>query len=74
MFVCKTKRYDMNYRNKILTPKEVSQYIGIGIHTLALYRIYGNGPKYLKLGRVVRYKLGDILDWIDRESEQNRHA
>ena len=64
----------MNYRNKILTPKELSKYMGIAIHTLALYRIYGNGPKYLKLGHIIRYRLGDVLDWVDRKAEENMHA
>lgn len=64
----------MNDRNKIFTPKELSEYMGIAIHTLALYRLYGTGPKYLKLGRIIRYKLGDVLDWIDRISEENEHA
>ena len=52
----------MQERNRIFTTEELSEYIGIAVHTLALYRLYGNGPKYLKLGRVIRYKLGDGLD------------
>lgn len=64
----------MQERNRIFTTEELSEYIGIAVHTLALYRLYGSGPKYLKLGRVIRYKLGDVLDWIDQKTEENPHA
>jgi predicted DNA-binding transcriptional regulator AlpA len=64
----------MQERNRIFSPQGLSEYMGIAVHTLALYRLYGTGPKYLKLGHIVRYKLGDVLDWIDQKSEENAHA
>ena len=31
---------------------------------LADWRHQGRGPKYLKFGRSIRYRVGDIHDWI----------
>jgi hypothetical protein len=43
---------------------------GISVHTLRKYRSQGRGPKYLKLGdgprAAVRYRWGDILEWLAR--------
>ena len=32
--------------------------------TLAKMRIAGGGPRYLKFGRAVRYRLSDLQAWI----------
>ena len=63
----------MTNPNKILTTKQLAKYLGIAPYTLSQYRICGTGPKYLKLGRIVRYRLGDVLEWFDAKSEQNAH-
>jgi predicted DNA-binding transcriptional regulator AlpA len=28
-------------------------------------RVTGSGPKFIKLGRSVRYRKGDVLDWLE---------
>ena len=56
--------------NKLLTVKELSEYLGISDETLRKYRMRGNGPKYLKLGRAVRYKLEDVLEWLDSQTRE----
>lgn len=57
--------------HKLLTVKALSQYLGISEDTLSKYRTKGTGPKYLKLGRVIRYKLSDVHEWIE-EKIQNQ--
>ena len=54
---------------KLLTVRELSDYLGISDETLRKSRMKKLGPKYLKLGRVVRYKLDDVLEWIDAQTK-----
>jgi len=34
--------------------------------TLANLRTYGRGPAYVRLGRLVRYQVADLEEWIER--------
>jgi hypothetical protein len=51
----------------LLTPAQVSESIGLGVHVLQNWRNTDIGPPYTKLttgpqGRV-RYRLEDVLEW-----------
>lgn len=67
---------------KLLTTKEVAALTGLSASFFHKRRIYGGGPKFLRLtstGRIgaIRYRLPDILDWLaSREcnTEGGRHA
>jgi predicted DNA-binding transcriptional regulator AlpA len=47
-----------------LTTQDASAYVGVSHHTLACWRRGGDGPPYLRLGRVVRYVRADLDAWI----------
>ena len=36
----------------------------IAVQTLAIWRCHGDGPKFLKVGRLVRYRQRDLDDWL----------
>ena len=38
--------------------------IGLSRSTLEKLRVYGGGPPYLKLGRLVRYRAHDLDTWL----------
>ncbi len=44
----------------VLTTRQAAQYLGLSISTLNKWRCYGFGPKYLKLGRAVRYRQEEL--------------
>ncbi len=46
---------------KYLNPKEVEATYGINTGTLANWRLYGKGPAYSKVGRLIRYEVS-LLD------------
>ena len=50
---------------KLLTPEEVSELLGVAPHTLAVWRSEGryNLP-YMKTGRLVRYQEKDVERFI----------
>ena len=43
-----------------LTTREAARYLGLAVSTLNKWRCYGSGPKYLKLGRAVRYRQDEL--------------
>jgi hypothetical protein len=53
-----TKRY--------LTPLEVEKFIGRKLQTLANERHQGRGIPYYKVGSSVRYKLADVISFMER--------
>lgn len=39
--------------------------LGISRRFLEIAAVKGNGPPFIKIGRLVRYRVGDLLDWIE---------
>lgn len=50
---------------EILTEQEVAPLLGLCPGTLRSWRSKGKGPKYLKLEGAVRYRLADILKFME---------
>lgn len=46
--------------NTVLNTKEAAKYLRLSASTLNRWRCYGTGPKYLKLGRAVRYQQNEL--------------
>lgn len=55
----------------ILTNKEAADYLKMSPRTLTNWRLKGEGPRYFHLTdnpkSPVRYRLQDILDWIEEQ-------
>ena len=49
----------------LLTEKEVQENYKINVNTLQRNRSVGLGLPYVKLGRLVRYKVSDIEKYLD---------
>lgn len=59
-------------KEKLLTTKEVAEYIDIAISTVIQYRVNRNGPVYIKVGQLVRYGKSDVDAWLkDKEIHAN---
>ncbi len=52
--------------NKLMTPDEVVELLHIPKGTLYQWSYSGNGPKVLKIGRHLRYRLNDVETWLDK--------
>lgn len=56
---------------EVLTEKEAAKYIGMSRSFLSQDRINGyrenrtQGPRFMKLGRSIRYQKNDLDDWLD---------
>ncbi len=48
-----------------MTADEVAGLIKVRKQTLAVWRIKGLGPTFIKAGRAVRYRRADVERWLD---------
>jgi predicted site-specific integrase-resolvase len=49
----------------LITPTEAAAYLHVAASTLARWRMYGSGPRYLKLGGRVFYRPSDLNRFIE---------
>jgi hypothetical protein len=55
-------------RDRLLDPNEVAALLKVRPTTLGKWRHFRLGPRYYKMhGQLVRYRLGDLLDWIESQ-------
>ena len=52
------------YSRKMLNTSEAAAYCGSSASTLAKLRLYGGGPRFLRLGRRVVYDVADLDTWL----------
>lgn len=48
----------------LMPPEEAARFLGFKEGWLAKLRMTGGGPKFVKLGRLVRYRRADLEAWI----------
>lgn len=48
----------------LIPSRLLPKYIGISAQTLARWRHQGKGPKYLKAGKKVFYRVASIHEWL----------
>ena len=51
-------------KQQFLTEREVEELGLASRRTLQSWRLLGRGPRYIKVSRSVRYRLGDIEEWL----------
>lgn len=49
----------------LLDEKELSQWLRVSIGTLRYWRSEGRGPRYRKVGQLVRYAPSDVKNWLE---------
>jgi DNA-binding transcriptional MerR regulator len=54
----------------ILTTKQLAERWGITERTLRLWRAARYGPKWMKMGKAVRYRLEDVQRWEATRAEE----
>ena len=58
---------------QLLNSDEAAEYLGLKRTTLEAWRCRGGGPLYLKLGRIVKYRLADLDAFIDSRVHSSTH-
>lgn len=53
----------MTIQSDLMTTKEAAAYLRLSRRTLERYRVTGQGPVFLKFGRLVFYRRSDLDRW-----------
>ena len=52
-------------------PVETAAFLKKSLGALAQWRYLGQGPRFVKLGRSVRYRVSDVEAWLDQQTRQH---
>jgi predicted DNA-binding transcriptional regulator AlpA len=65
-------REEIKEQIRYLKEREVSEITNLALPTLRNYRVLGKGPDYLKVGRSVRYRMDDVIRFMERNRIEPR--
>jgi predicted DNA-binding transcriptional regulator AlpA len=51
--------------DELLDQKSAARILRLSVRTLERHRLAGTGPKFCRLGRVIRYRESDLRDWLE---------
>lgn len=58
--------------DELLTNEQTAALLGIRPNTLEIWRVYGKGPAFIKMGKTrsapIRYQRSRVTEWIDANS------
>jgi predicted DNA-binding transcriptional regulator AlpA len=57
--------------DKLLTEKQAAPIVGMSRAWLQRKRWEGGGPPYVKYDRAVRYRMEDLLAWVEAHAGRN---
>jgi excisionase family DNA binding protein len=46
-----------------LSPREAAEALSLGLRTLARLRERNEGPRFIRIGKAVRYPVDDLKEW-----------
>ncbi|MGI9824378.1 helix-turn-helix domain-containing protein [Agromyces sp. Marseille-Q5079] len=49
----------------MLTTSELAEYLGVHVQAIYDLRSDGRGPAGLRVGREIRYRISDVVRWLD---------
>ena len=58
----------LDISSRLLSTEEVARILVVPVTTLYTWRYKGTGPKAFKVGKHLRYRLEDVLNWLTTEA------
>lgn len=58
-------RASVDIFSRLLSTEEVARILVVPVNTLYCWRYKGTGPKALRVGKHLRYRLADVLAWLE---------
>ena len=55
----------------LVSAADLSELLGVEAKTLANWRCLGKGPRSIKVGRLVRYRIADVERWLASREQEN---
>ena len=59
---------------RIFRTPEAAEYVGLAPATLEKLRVLKSGPRFIRIGRAVRYELNDLNSWLDGQKRETTFA
>lgn len=60
----------MRNREPLLTTQELADYLKVPLETIYAWRTRRLGPKGLKVGRYVRFRMTDVENWLTQQETE----
>lgn len=57
--------------NGLLNQREAARYLGVSERFLEKGRVSGRAPRFVRVGRSIRYDLDDLRNWVDSRKASN---
>jgi predicted DNA-binding transcriptional regulator AlpA len=57
--------------SNLLTPKQLAVLLAVNENTLAKWRLIGDGPKFIRVQRSIRYADNDVDQWLEQRKFQS---
>ncbi|WP_314324192.1 helix-turn-helix domain-containing protein [Paenarthrobacter ilicis] len=57
-----------------LGPQELSARLGIPVATVYSWRVNGKGPRAMRVGKYLRYRMADVLAWEEAQLDPASRA
>lgn len=55
---------------RLLSTDEVARLLVVPVTTLYTWRYKGTGPRAFKVGKHLRYRLADVIAWLENDTGQ----
>jgi predicted DNA-binding transcriptional regulator AlpA len=59
---------------ELLNEHDVARITGLSVASVRRWRLFRQGPKYIKIGSAVRYKPEDISAWLESRPSGGGHS
>ena len=59
---------------ELLNEHDVARVTGLSVASVRRWRLFRQGPKYIKIGSAVRYKPEDITAWLESRPSGGGHS
>lgn len=56
--------------DNLITPKQLAERLSVSVAQLANWRYRGVGPKFVKMGKLVRYQESAVEAWLQDNTHQ----
>lgn len=59
----------LDISSRLLSTEEVARILVIPVTTLYTWRYKGTGPRAYRVGKHLRYRLSDVMEWLETMAE-----
>lgn len=56
--------------DELYVPEDLARYLSTTVGNLAQMRYRGIGPKFVKVGRGIRYRTSDVNEWLAQQTRE----